>query len=74
MTTNERLLKAGDALIDAIRDAQARFSQAVYLINSRPAKNLTTGQRYEFFSYAYINLLNRVSKTSVTVFDSASTH
>ena len=47
MTDSEKLLRAGDILIDVIKDAQAKYSQAIYTINCQPT-NLTREQREEF--------------------------
>ncbi len=48
MSNHEKLLKAGDILIDVIKGAQAKYSQAVHTINGKPATNLTKEQREEF--------------------------
>ncbi len=36
------------SLMDVVKNAQTRYSQAVNKINSKPATNLTKGQREEF--------------------------
>lgn len=48
MNNHEKLLKAGDILIDVIKDSQAKYSQAVYFLNCQPAKNLTKEQKEEY--------------------------
>jgi hypothetical protein len=48
MTNHEKLIKAGDILIDVVKDAQARYSQALDTIHIKPATDLTKEQREEF--------------------------
>ena len=56
MTDHEKLLKAGDILIDVIKDAQA-----TYLLNCKPTKNLTKEQKEEYLKQRNQACLNIIT-------------